>query len=117
MFGLPMTAAFEHIEKAPEIGIEISVRILQRVTNPGLCREMHDRPEFAPAKDAFDIAPRREIDFVESKIAEVTEDAEPSLLESRIIVIVDTVHADHGATAFEESAGQSKADEACSAGN
>ena len=112
MFGLPMTAAFEHIEKAREIGIEISMRILQRVTNPGLCREMHDRPEFALAKDAFVIAPRREIEFVESKIAEVTEDAEPGLLEPRIVVIVDTVHADHGAAALEKSAGQSKADEA-----
>ena len=117
MFALPMTAAFEHIEKAREIAIEISMRILQRVTNPGLCREMHDRPEFALAKDAFDIAPCREIEFVENKIAEVTEDAEPGLLESRIIVIVDTVHADHSAAALEESAGQSKADEACSAGN
>jgi len=117
VFGLPMTAAFEHIEKAREISVEISMRILQRVANPGLRCEMHDRPEFACAKDAFDIALRSEIDFVEGKIAEVAEDVEPGLLESRIIVIVDAVHADHGATTFEKSAGQSKADEACNARN
>src|SRR6516165_6797086 len=70
MTGLPMTAALEDIEKAGEISIEISVRIFQRITNTGLGGQMHDRPEFALGKNAFDRASFDEIDLVESKFVE-----------------------------------------------
>jgi hypothetical protein len=43
LYAATMAATFQDIEKTGEIGIEICVRIFQRVTNAGLRREMHDR--------------------------------------------------------------------------
>src|SRR5437016_4547254 len=72
MFGVTMTAAFEDIEKPREIGIKISMRILQRITNAGLRREMNDRSELGLPKNPFDIPPLGEIDLVESEFGELT---------------------------------------------
>ena len=38
-----VAAAFEHVEEAAQVAVEIGVRALQRVTHPGLRGEMHDR--------------------------------------------------------------------------
>ena len=70
MTGSTMATALENIEKAGEIGVEISVRILQGIANAGLRREMHDRSEFAVAKNALDGAPLGKIDFVETELVE-----------------------------------------------
>ena len=59
MTGLAMAAALEDVEKTGEISIEISVRILQRVTNAGLRREVHDRAEFAFAKKSARLSRRQ----------------------------------------------------------
>ena len=45
MVGLALTAAFQNVEKTGEIGVEISVGILQRVAHASLRREMHNRAE------------------------------------------------------------------------
>ena len=50
MLGAAVAAAFENIEKAREIGVEIGMRILQRVAHARLRGEMHHRTEFAVAK-------------------------------------------------------------------
>src|SRR5262249_1427633 len=80
MTGLAMAAALEDVEKTGEISIEISVRILQRVTNAGLRREVHDRAEFALAKNAFDVAPRGEIDLMEAEFVVFAQNGEPGFL-------------------------------------
>jgi hypothetical protein len=117
MLGLTMAAAFENIEKTGEIGIDISVRILQRITNAGLGGQMHNRPELSLGKNALDRVPLSEIDLVESKFLKFAQDRQARLLERRIIIIVDAVHADHRAASCKKMAGKSKADEARGTGN
>src|SRR5215469_2704533 len=117
MSGLAMPATLKHIEKTGEIGIQVGVRILQRITNAGLCGQMHDRPELGLAKDAFDDAAFGEIDLMESKFVEFPENGQTRLLQCRIVIIVDAVHADHRAAAFKEPPGQRKADETRGAGD
>src|SRR5215469_14321808 len=97
MSGFAVPATLQHIEKTGEIGIQISVRILQRITNAGLRGQMHDRPELGLAKDAFDGAALGEIDLVESKSVKFPENGQTRFLERRIVIIVDTVHTDHRA--------------------
>ena len=70
MIGSTMAAALENVEKAGEIGVEISVRVLQGVANAGLRREMHDRSELAVAKNALDGPPLGKIDFMEAELVE-----------------------------------------------
>src|SRR5262252_3292274 len=117
MTGFAMAAALEDIEKTREIGVEISVRIFQRITNTGLGSQMHDWPELALGKNAFDRAPLGEIDLVESKFVKFAQDGQTRLLQRRIVIVVDAVHADHCPISFKKMAGKSKADEARGAGN
>src|ERR1700730_3113642 len=70
MLGSTMASALENVEKAGEIGVQISVRILQGVANAGLRREMHDRSELAVAENALDGPPLGKIDFVEAERVE-----------------------------------------------
>ena len=117
MTGFALPAAFQHIEKTGEIGIQISMRVLQRITNTGLSGQMHNRPELRLAKDAFDGAPLGEIDLVEREFVEFAEHGQAGLLQRQIVIIIDAVDADHLAPAFEQPAGKRKADEPRGAGD
>src|SRR5262249_39921506 len=117
MSGFAVPATLQHIDKTGEIGIQIRVRILQRITNAGLCGQMHDRPELGLAKDAFDGATLGEIDLMESKFVEFPENGQARLLQRRIVIIIDAVYADYCAAAFKEPSSQRKADETRGAGN
>ena len=112
-----MAAALEDIEKTGEIGIEISVRIFQRITNTGLGGQMHDWPEFALGKNAFDRVALGEIDLLERKSVKFIQDGQARFLQRWIVVIVDAVHADDRAAGCKKMPGKSKADEARGAGN
>src|SRR6516225_935429 len=96
MTGVAMAAALKHIEKTGEI---------------------HDWPELDLGKNAFDRVPFGEIELVEGKFAKFVQDGQASLLQRRIVIIVDAVHTDHRAAAFKKTAGESEANEACGAGN
>ena len=37
-----MAAAFEHMQEAPDIGVDIGVRVIERVADAGLRGEMDD---------------------------------------------------------------------------
>ncbi|MOA04481.1 hypothetical protein D3C78_1240380 [compost metagenome] len=46
MLNLVMSAAFKHVQMTNEVGICVSVRILKRITYPGLSRQMNDAVKF-----------------------------------------------------------------------
>src|ERR1700728_1269717 len=117
MWGAAMTAAFEHVEEAGKIGVKIGMRILQRVPNARLRREMHHWAELAVAEDRLGAGAVGKIELVTGKVVERPQDREPGLLERRVVIVVDTVDADDGAAAFEEPPCQYKADKARGAGD
>src|SRR5262249_2586952 len=117
MTSLTMPTAFENVEKAGKISVEISVRVLQRIANTGLRGQMHHRPEFALGKNAFNRASLGEIDLVEGKFAKFAQNSQARLLECGIVIIVDAVHANHYPASFKEPPSKSKADETRCAGN
>ena len=46
MRDLRVTAAFEHIERADDVALDVGVRFLQRMPHPGLSAQMHDAFKF-----------------------------------------------------------------------
>ena len=42
MLAIVVAAAFEHVDEALDIRIDIGVGMLERIANAGLCREMDD---------------------------------------------------------------------------
>src|SRR5215831_10073172 len=103
-----MPTALEDVEKTGKIGIEISVRILERIANTGLGGQMHHRPELALGKNAFDRASLGEIDLMESKLAKFAQNSQACLLQGRIVIIVDAVHADHRAASLSSRRARAK---------
>jgi hypothetical protein len=68
--GFAMAAAFEDVEKTGKISVQISVRVLQRITNAGLGGQMHHGPELALRKNGLNRGSFGEIDLVERKVVE-----------------------------------------------
>src|SRR5437763_12219997 len=94
MTGFALPATLQHIEKPGEIGIQISMRVLQRITNTGLGGQMHHGSELDLAKEAFSRVTLREIDLVERELVEFAEHGQARLLQRRIIIMIDAVDDD-----------------------
>ncbi len=62
-----MTAAFEHVEEAGQIGVQIGMRILQRVPHARLRREMHHWAELAVAEDRLGAGAVGKIELVKGE--------------------------------------------------
>ena len=63
-----MAAAFKNVEKTGEVGVEIGVRVSQRVAHAGLRGKMHDRAEIAVAKQRLGGSAVGEIEPVKGEV-------------------------------------------------
>ena len=112
-----MAAAFQHVEEAGEIGIEIGVGILQRVAHAGLGGEMHHRPEAAAGEELFGGGAIGQIEAMKGEAVELPESRQPSLLERRIVIGIEAVDPDDRPARCEQALRETEADEACGAGD
>jgi hypothetical protein len=101
--GFTMPASFQNIEESSEIGVEIGVGILQRVTDTGLRGKMHDRSEFAVAKYGLYALAIGEIDLVKTEVVEFAENGDARVLQRRIIVVVNAVEAHDRAASLQKA--------------
>ena len=76
MVGFTMPASFQNIEEAGEIGVEIGMGILQRVTDTSLRGKVHDGSEFVVAKHGFYALAIGEIDLVKTGVVEFAKNGE-----------------------------------------
>src|ERR1700691_1218667 len=97
MSGFAVTAAFQNVEKAGKIGIEIGIRVFQRVTHAGLRGEVDHRTEIAVVKNRLDAFAVGKIEPVKTEFPKLPQDREPGFLERRIVVVIDVVDAEDGA--------------------
>ena len=68
MFAAMMPATFKDIGKTRQIGIDISLRIDERVADTGLRREMHDERKLIVGKKRRDSFAIGEIHLDEAKV-------------------------------------------------
>ncbi len=109
-------AAFKNIEKPLNIGLDVGVRVLQRIPNPGLRRQMHDPVElFAQEYVAHDCTVGY-VSLDEAKAIAAFDLGEPGLFEPHIVIGIEVIDADHLIAAREQSLCGVKADEASGAG-
>ena len=106
-----LPAALEHVEEAHQIGVDIGVRVFQRVAHAGLRGEVHD--QLGPQ--------RREQGRVAARSARSSRAklkpwrpcmVEARLLQPRVVILVQAVDADHAAAVAQQPVGQMIADEA-----
>src|SRR6516164_2211027 len=101
--GFTMLASFQNIEESGEIGIEIGVGVLQRVTDTGLRGKMHHRSKFAVAKYGLYALAIGEIDLVKTEVVEFAENGDTRVLQRRIIIVVDAVEAHDCAASLQKA--------------
>ena len=88
-----LPAALEHVEEADEVGIDVGVRVLERVAHAGLRREM-DHP-LRPVSANSSRRPRvGEVDLREAEAGAAPSRGEPRLLQREVVVVVEVVDAD-----------------------
>ncbi len=111
MRDLVMAAAFEHVEKARQVGVDIGVRVLQRVAHARLGGEMdhHLRPHRGEQLRGARAVGEVDLPEREARAPEQAVQARP--LEPRIVVLVQAVDADHAAALGQQPLGQMVADE------
>jgi len=112
-----VAATFQNVEKAYDIGVDIGLRILQRVAHPGLRGKMDDRSELAVAEHGFREFAIGEIEPVKSEILVLAKNREPRLLECRIVIGIDIIYADNRAAMLKQPSREAKSDKACGAGD
>ena len=112
-----MTATFQNIHEALQVGIDVGVRILQRMANAGLGRKMKDMMKLLRRKQRLDRAPLGEIELDEAKSGLACELLQPRFLERRIVVRRKVVDTDDTAPCLNEAARHMRADEAGGAGH
>ena len=76
-----MAAALEDVQEAGDVGIDISVRVVERVADAGLRGEMHDALRLLRGEGRLDRRPVAEIGLDEAEAVAPLEPLEARLLQ------------------------------------
>ena len=117
MPALRVPAAFEHVEEAGDVGVDIVVRRRERMANPGLGGKMHHMGEPTFRKQRRHAVAVLEVELMEAERIVAGEFGEARLLEGGVVIGVEVVDADHGAPARREALGDVETDEPGGAGD
>ena len=107
-----VAAAFEHVEEAGDIRLDIGVRIDQRMPHSRLRGEMHHLRKPPGGEQRGHFRPIGDVEPLEAEAREGGELFQPRLLEPHVVVRIEIVDADDGSAAFEQTTRHVKADEA-----
>ena len=110
-------AALEHVEEAREVGVEIGVRVLQRVAHAGLGGEMHHHLRPRGREQRRDRRPVGEVEPLEAEPGPPLQPLEPRLLQPGVVIVVEAVDPQHPAALAQQPVGQMIADEPRSPGH
>ena len=106
------SAALEHVDEAFEIGVDIGMRVIDRVANACLGGEVDHLGKLMLLKERLDARAIGEIKPHKGEIGVLLEKVKPRQLQSRVIVIVDDIQTSDIAPLREQPLGHVKSDEA-----
>ena len=112
-----MTAGFQDIHEADQVGIHVGMGILQRIAHPGLRRQIDHPLGLVLGKN---LGQRRPIFQTGPKVGKAgmrLQPGQPRLFQGHVVIIVEVVVADDLIAALQQPQRQGRADKACAAGN
>ncbi len=112
MLDAAVTARFEDVDEADEIGFDIRVRILDRVAHAGLRGEIDDALRLEFRERFFDGGAIFERRFHEPKARMRREPRETRFFQLHVVIGVEVVEAEHLIAARQQPFAQVRADEA-----
>src|SRR5437879_6122038 len=95
MLATVMAAAFQHVNEALEVGVNISVRVLKRIADACLGCEMNDNRKTVLRKQRLHYRAIGQIELHKAEPGLALQNVEASLLQPGVVVIVDAVEADN----------------------
>ena len=85
---LRVAAAFEHVQEADEVGINVGRGVFNRIPHPCLRGQMHDRTEFAGGEKLAHRPALDDVELVKEESGTCTQALEARLLEPDVVVVV-----------------------------
>lgn len=112
-------ARFQNVVEADQVRFDIDVRVVDRIADARLCREVHDDRGLVFRKDAVDQrlvrnrAPDKDVPY-RRRLRRLFDQPEPVFLQGRIVIVVHVVERDDRAAGefTEQPQHQIRADEA-----
>lgn len=112
-----MATPFKDIYKPLQIGIDISVRIFQRVSHPGLRGQMNDTIRLFISENTSHRVPVFDRNTVKAKRLMVSDAGKPRLFQRDIIIVVEIINPDDFITARQQAFDTMHANETSTACN
>src|SRR5262245_60879625 len=105
------TTAFEHVAESHNIGVDVLLGMVDRISDASLRSEMDDdlkaiRREQSRHRVAID-----DVEAFERKALAAGQAREPRLLERHLVVVVQVIHADYCAAARKQTVRERSTDE------
>ena len=113
-----MAAGLEDVEVADQVGLDVGLGMGQRITHPGLRREMDDAVEIRVRPENLGQRfGRGDIGAHETEAGPGLQALDPRLFERRIVIVVEIIDTDDLVAACEQTFGHVVTDETGGAGN
>ncbi|MEY3459805.1 MAG: hypothetical protein RL215_2962 [Planctomycetota bacterium] len=117
MWGALVSAAFEKVDEAGEIGVGVGVWVGEGVANAGLSGEVDHAVEGLLVEEPFHCGAVFERKLLKLEFGTGLELCEAIEFELDGIVGIEVIDTDYGVAALEQFLGGVHADEACCAGD
>src|SRR6185312_10404639 len=107
-----MTAALQHVEETLDIGVDIVMGMVDRMPHPRLRGKMHHLDKAVLREQGLHRPAIGEVELDEAELGLTLKYGKPGLFQSRIVVMVEVIDADDGASASQQTLRDVKPDEA-----
>ena len=114
VFSAVVAATFQQMAKAHQIALDVSRRILQGVTDPGLSRQVDHHCRLLGSKQRHQVIAVLQGHFHKAPSTlpgDRLDLTQPRLLERRVVVIVEIIEADNPISALQQADRQGCTDE------
>src|ERR1700735_772783 len=112
-----MPATLQNVHEPDQIGIDIGVRIDQRMPHAGLCGKVYHVGESVTAEQFRYRVAVGNVGLLKVEIGEAGKLLEPGFLQPRIVIGGEIVDAEYGVASFQYPPRPVHADEACRPGD
>src|SRR6187431_1717118 len=95
MFAAVVPAALQHVDETLDVGVDVGVRMVDRMTHAGLGREVDNHLKLVVSKKGCHWRTFSKINLLESEPRMLTQNIQPRLLQRRVVVVVEIVQTDN----------------------
>ncbi len=106
-----VAAAFQDVGEADDVGVDVGVRVLQRIAHAGLGGQVDDDVETLVLEEPLHALPVGQVEPGELEAGPPLELRQAVLLQLDAVVGVQVVETDHPRAAVQQALGEMKADE------